>query len=74
MTVGPALNGPVAVLLSRFPLVTETFILREAVELERQGQAVLLVPLLRERAAVVHPDAEPWVARALYTPLLSPRI
>jgi glycosyltransferase involved in cell wall biosynthesis len=57
----------VAVLLSRFPLVTETFILREIDELERQGQPVRLVPLLRERPAVVHPEAVPWMARALYT-------
>ena len=63
-----AIRPPVAVLLSRFPLVTETFILREIEELERQGQPVRLVPLLRERPAVVHPEATPWMARALYTP------
>jgi glycosyltransferase involved in cell wall biosynthesis/Ser/Thr protein kinase RdoA (MazF antagonist) len=62
------------VVVSRFPLVTETFVLREIIELERQGQPVLLVPLLRERPAVVHPEARPWVRRALYTPLLSPAI
>src|ERR1044071_2849864 len=43
----------IAVLLSRFPLVTETFILREIEELERQGQAVRLVPLMRERHAIL---------------------
>lgn len=64
----------VAVLLSRFPLVTETFILREVEEMERQGQPVLLVPLLREEPRVVHREAEPWVRRALYTPFLSPAI
>lgn len=67
----PALRGAVAVLVSRFPLVTETFILREIVELERQGQPVLLVPLLRQTGAVVHADAAPWIRRALYTPFLS---
>jgi colanic acid/amylovoran biosynthesis glycosyltransferase len=65
---------PVAVLLSRFPLVTETFILREVEQLERQGQPVRLVPLIRETPAVVHREAEPWVGRALYTPWLSPPI
>ncbi len=64
----------VAVLLSRFPLVTETFILREIDEMERQGQPVRLVPLLRERPAVIHREAVRWVPRALYTPYLSPRI
>ncbi|HVR70440.1 MAG TPA: glycosyltransferase [Vicinamibacteria bacterium] len=66
-----ALRRPVAVLLSRFPLVTETFILREVIEMERQGQPVRLVPLIREAPATVHPEALPWMRRALYTPLLS---
>lgn len=57
----------VAVLLSRFPKVTETFILREIVEMERQGQPVRLVPLLRERPSVVHPEAVGWMDRALFT-------
>ncbi|HEX6203188.1 MAG TPA: O-antigen ligase family protein, partial [Thermoanaerobaculia bacterium] len=35
---GVLVRRPVAVLLSRFPLVTETFILREVGEMERQGQ------------------------------------
>lgn len=62
---------PVAVLLSRFPLVTETFILREAMELERQGQPVRLVPLLREDPEVIHREAKPWMERALFTPFVS---
>lgn len=65
---------PVAVGLSRFPTVTETFILREITEMERQGQPVRLVPLIRERPAVVHDAARPWVQRALYTPWISPAI
>lgn len=64
-------RSAIAVLLSRFPLVTETFILREIEELERQGQPVRLVPLLRETPDVVHREAEPWVSRALFTPFLS---
>lgn len=64
----------IAVIVSRFPLITETFILREIIEMERQGQPVLLVPLLRERPAIVHREAEPWVTRALYTPFVSAAI
>jgi len=71
---GPLLRTPVAVVVSRFPLVTETFVLRELIELERLGQPVVLVPLLRERPPVVHREAVPWVGRALYTPFLSPAI
>lgn len=62
---------PVAVLVSRFPLITETFILREITEMERQGQPVVLVPMIRENPDVVHEEALPWVDRALYTPFFS---
>lgn len=64
----------IAVMVSRFPLITETFILRELIELERRGQPVLLVPMLKETPRVVHDEAKPWVARALYTPYLSAAI
>jgi len=43
----------VAVLLPGFPPVTEAFVVHEIEELERQGQPVLAVPLLRERSPVV---------------------
>jgi colanic acid/amylovoran biosynthesis glycosyltransferase len=62
---------PIAVGLSRFPTVTETFILREVTEMERQGQPVRLVPLIRENPPVVHDAAKPWTERALFTPWLS---
>ena len=64
----------VGVGLSRFPTVTETFILREVTEMERQGQPVRLVPLIKENPPVVHDAARPWTQRALYTPWLSLRI
>jgi len=67
----PVVRRPIAVVVSRFPLVTETFILRELIEMERQGQPVVLVPLLREFPDVVHREAGPWVDRALYTPFFS---
>lgn len=65
---------PVAVFLSRFPSVTETFILREITELERQGQPVRLVPMLKETPKVVHEAARAWTPRALYTKYVSPSI
>jgi glycosyltransferase involved in cell wall biosynthesis/tRNA A-37 threonylcarbamoyl transferase component Bud32 len=67
----PPRRSTIAVIVSRFPKITETFVLRELIELERQGQPVRLVPLLREPAQVVHPEAAPWVRRAFYTPFLS---
>jgi glycosyltransferase involved in cell wall biosynthesis/O-antigen ligase/aminoglycoside phosphotransferase (APT) family kinase protein len=70
-TTSPATRRGIAVLLSRFPSVTETFILREVIEMERQGQPVCLMPLLREHPSILHGEARPWVERALYTPFLS---
>lgn len=67
-------GSTLAVLLSRFPLVTETFILREVIELERQGRPVRLVPLLHERPEVVHREALPWMGRVLHAPLLSAQV
>ncbi|HSL19899.1 MAG TPA: glycosyltransferase [Vicinamibacterales bacterium] len=66
-----AARRPVAVIVSRFPLITETFILREIEELERQGQPVLLVPLIRERGRVAHREAGRWIDRMLYVPFVS---
>jgi colanic acid/amylovoran biosynthesis glycosyltransferase len=61
----------VAVVVARFPRIDETFILREITELERLGQPVLVVPLLRDRSTVVHDEARPWDDRALHLPLIS---
>lgn len=66
-----AQRRPVAVVLSRFPTVTETFILREFVEMEAQGQPVRLVPMIKETPRVIHDAAKPWTERALYTKFLS---
>src|SRR5688500_16554591 len=67
----PRVRGAIAVLVTSFPRIDETFILREINELERHGQPVVLVPLLRNHSRVVHEEAKPWVGRALYMPLLS---
>jgi colanic acid/amylovoran biosynthesis glycosyltransferase len=61
----------VAYVMSRFPKVTETFILREVLALEAQGHRVELYPLVRQREPVVHPEAAPLVERAHYLPFLS---
>ncbi len=66
-------NGParVAYVMSRFPKLTETFILFEMLAVERQGVDVEVYPLLRERTAVMHPQAPAVVARARFLPFLS---
>ena len=64
----------IAYMMSRFPKLTETFVLDEILELERCGIAVEIFPLWREDADVVHPEARPLVARARFAPTLNGRI
>jgi glycosyltransferase involved in cell wall biosynthesis len=56
----------VAYFVSRFPKVTETFILREIVELQRLGADVELFSLVHEREGVTHEEALPLSRRAHY--------
>jgi colanic acid/amylovoran biosynthesis glycosyltransferase len=67
----PRVRDTIGVLVSRFPVLNETYILREINELERHGQPIVLVPLIRHHDGVMHEEAKPWLRRALYTPLLS---
>jgi colanic acid/amylovoran biosynthesis glycosyltransferase len=61
-----------AYLVSKFPTVTETFILREIIELERLGLTPALYTIRREHPEVVHDDAIPWLERLRVAPYASP--
>lgn len=61
----------VAYIMSRFPKLTETFILYEMIAMQREGVQVETYPLLREKAEVVHPDAVPFVQAAHFQPFIS---
>jgi colanic acid/amylovoran biosynthesis glycosyltransferase len=61
----------VAYIMSRFPKLTETFILFEMGAIELDQMQVELYPLLREKTNVMHPEAKAWVERAHYTPFFS---
>lgn len=61
----------IAYIMSRFPKITETFILYEMLALEQQGIQVEVYPLIRERTDVMHPEARSYVDRAHYQPFLS---
>lgn len=68
-------NPPcVAYVMSRFPKLTETFVLDEILALEARGVRVEVFPLWRERGGPVHPDAVPVVDRAHFTPTLDSTI
>src|SRR5467141_114973 len=63
-----------AQIVSRFPVVTETFVLYELEALEKIGVTVELYSLLREHPKVVHPEAKKWISRTHYLPFFSPQI
>jgi colanic acid/amylovoran biosynthesis glycosyltransferase len=64
----------VAYVMSRFPKLTETFILAELEAMDRAGVWIELHPLLRQTGEPVQPAAGRWVDRAHYLPFLSPAI
>jgi glycosyltransferase involved in cell wall biosynthesis len=69
--ISPRVRTAIAVIMTHFPRIDETFILREINEMERNGQPVVVVPLVRVFPRVVHEEAKPWMKRALFTPLLN---
>ncbi|MCW2599999.1 MAG: Colanic acid biosynthesis glycosyltransferase WcaL [Frankiales bacterium] len=66
-----AVRGRLAYLMSRFPLLSETFIFREMDAMEALGWDVDLYPLIRQRPSVVHEAARGWQRRARRLTLLS---
>jgi len=57
--------------VSRFPKLTETFVLYELQAVEDEGASIELYPLQRQRAPKMHPEAGMWLRRAHFTPFLS---
>lgn len=64
----------VAYIMSRFPHLPETFILREMSELERQGWQVALYPLISQSQAVVHDEVKHWLPQVRHLPFVSPAV
>jgi colanic acid/amylovoran biosynthesis glycosyltransferase len=61
----------VAYIMSRFPKLTETFILYEMLAMQREGVQVETYPLLREKTEVIHPEAKSFVQAAHFQPFIS---
>jgi len=61
----------VAYIMSRFPKLTETFILLEMLALVEQGVAVEVYPLQRHKTELMHPEARQFVERAHFIPFIS---
>ena len=64
----------IAYLMSRFPKISETFILYEILELQGLGLKIEIFPLLHEHEAVQHREAARLVREAHYTQYFSPAI
>jgi glycosyltransferase involved in cell wall biosynthesis len=65
------MTNKIAYIVSRFPHLPETFILREMIELEKLGWQVELYPLVLQRQPVIHEEAQPWIRRAHAVPWFS---
>lgn len=61
----------IAYIVSRFPHLPETFILREMVELENQGVEVDLFPLVTQKQDVIHAESWPWLDRLYHQGIFS---
>lgn len=64
----------VAYIVSRFPKLTETFVLDELLAIERLGVPVEIYALIRGRERLVQPEARELIGRAHYRPLISPAV
>ena len=61
----------VAYTMSRFPKITETFVLYEILELQRTGMEVNIFPLLLERENTRHPEVSRMMHRVYFSPFLN---
>ena len=61
----------IAYIMSRFPKLTETFVLYEMQAIEAQGGRIDPYPLLLDRGAKMHREAMTWLERGRPEPLLS---
>lgn len=65
------MSAKIAYLMSRFPKVTETFVLYEILEIESHNIPIEIFPLLQEKESVMHPEAENLTQRAHYHKVFS---
>jgi glycosyltransferase involved in cell wall biosynthesis len=61
----------IAYLVSRFPKITETFVLYEMLALEELGAEIELYPLARQREVVSHPEAARFTEQAHFARIFS---
>lgn len=64
----------IAYIMSRFPHLPETFILREMIALEKDGWQLALYPLIVQEQAVIHEETEAWLDKVEAIPFFSKEI
>jgi len=65
------MRAKIACIMSRFPHLPETFILREMIAVEAQGWDIELYPLIVQKQTVVHAEAQAWLERVHHIPWFS---
>jgi len=65
------MRAKIAYIMSRFPHLSETFILREMIAMEMLGWEIALYPLISQHQPIVHAEAQAWSRRAHRLPWLS---
>jgi glycosyltransferase involved in cell wall biosynthesis len=68
---GKLMPAKIAYIVSRFPTVTETFILYEILELKRLGINIEIFPLLRQNEPVIHAEVEELKENIHYSSVFS---
>jgi colanic acid/amylovoran biosynthesis glycosyltransferase len=68
------MSSKIAYIVSRFPHLPETFILREMIQLEKLGWEVAFYPLVIQHQELIHEEARPWLGRAHAVPWFSPSL
>ncbi|MCP4423931.1 MAG: glycosyltransferase family 4 protein [Chloroflexi bacterium] len=64
----------IAYIMSRFPHLPETFILREMNQLSTLGWPISLYPIVNQEQSIIHPSAERWLSQVKKAPLMSKAI
>lgn len=67
-------NRKLAYFVSRFPKISETFILYEIIELRNLGFDIDIFPLVREREDVQHPEVKSLTSRTHYHSVASTKV
>ena len=64
----------IAYIISRFPLLSETFILREMIEIEKLGHEIVVYPIICQKQPVIHEEARGWLTRVKCIPFVSANV